>query len=195
MEEIKRICDVVAPVEFKLAYFQYEVGANGTPHLQGFILLKKPRRVTELAKRISPKIHYDAARGEPKEIWDYCHKLATRDNTKDPTSYYYPSYAICLEYSSSSKFSTKKLSFKMLINARAHNVVSSYIDDPNYVRHKRAIDEIADQQYANELLESHRDAPFIPLEWQQQCLNLLEDQTDRQVMTDDEFIELLMSFD
>jgi len=195
MEEIKRICDTVAPVEFKLAYFQYEIGATGTPHLQGFLLLKKPRRVTELAKRISNKIHYEAAMGEPRQIWDYCHKLETRDVTKCPTSFYYPSYEICFEYSSASKFSTKKLSFKMLITARAHDVTSSYMDDPNYVRHKRAIDEIADRQYANELLETHKDAPFIPMEWQQQCLDLLEAQTDRQVITDDEFIDLIMSFD
>lgn len=182
-DEIRRIVDIVAPDMFKLAFFQYEIGGeNGVPHLQGFFLLKKPARVTELSKKISKKMHYDAARGTNQQVWDYCHKVDTRDNTKDPTSCYWPSYDVCLQYATQSKYATKKLNIKDIINKINSGDVVSYIYDPNYIRHSNSLNQAAKKIIQDSINRSWLTSVFEPRLWQSQVMSLLDMQTNRQVL-------------
>ena len=50
-----------------------EVGAEGTPHLQGYIELNKRMRITELKKLIVlGKIHWEQCKGSRAENLTYC---------------------------------------------------------------------------------------------------------------------------
>lgn len=50
-----------------------EVGEQGTPHLQGYVQLKKRLRLTGL-KKILPRAHLQVARGSAQENKTYCSK-------------------------------------------------------------------------------------------------------------------------
>lgn len=56
--------------------FGREVGANGTPHLQGFIILHSPQRLSYLRTHVSARGHFEKARGTSTQARDYCHKDA-----------------------------------------------------------------------------------------------------------------------
>ncbi len=51
-----------------------ESGESGTPHLQGFAILKTRLRLAAVRLLISPRAHFEAARGTPKQASDYCKK-------------------------------------------------------------------------------------------------------------------------
>lgn len=61
--------------ECKWYVFQEEVGAAGTPHLQGTLCLKTRQRLTQL-KSIDPHIHWEPTKSVNKSIV-YCTKLET----------------------------------------------------------------------------------------------------------------------
>ncbi|QSX73076.1 replication-associated protein [Delphin virus 1] len=50
-----------------------EIGESGTPHLQGYVHLKKAVRFTAL-KKVLPKAHWEAARGSDTDNQKYCSK-------------------------------------------------------------------------------------------------------------------------
>jgi len=51
-----------------------EVGASGTPHLQGFIELKKRARLSELKKFVCGNCHWESCRGNESQNVKYCSK-------------------------------------------------------------------------------------------------------------------------
>ena len=51
-----------------------ERGAEGTPHLQGFVILANAMRLPFLRNAISPRAHYEIARGTSLQAADYCKK-------------------------------------------------------------------------------------------------------------------------
>ena len=55
------------------AVVQEEVGESGTVHLQGYIMLDKKRRITELKKLFLQRAHYEGANNIKKSI-EYCQK-------------------------------------------------------------------------------------------------------------------------
>ena len=62
---------------FKYLIVQHEVGEQGTPHLQGFLILKKKQRMTWLKSNINGRAHWEKARGTDQQAADYCRKDET----------------------------------------------------------------------------------------------------------------------
>lgn len=60
--------------------FEHEVGESGTPHLQGFIILKEKGRPTEL--KLSKKIHWEKCKGSEYDNILYCSKDYREGKTK-----------------------------------------------------------------------------------------------------------------
>jgi len=69
-EVLKQVC--VSDCSF--ACIGEEVGANGTPHLQGFVLLRDKARLSHLRDRFNARAHWEVARGSSKDNERYCSK-------------------------------------------------------------------------------------------------------------------------
>lgn len=64
----------IKAIDYKYLVFGYEVGENGTPHLQGYIELTKRLRFGGVKKLFPPRVHLEARRGTAEEAADYCKK-------------------------------------------------------------------------------------------------------------------------
>lgn len=54
--------------------FQLEAGELGRPHFQGYIVLASKQRISYLRRCVSPRGHYEVARGSPEQNVKYCSK-------------------------------------------------------------------------------------------------------------------------
>ena len=59
--------------------YQPEVGASGTPHLQGLVVFANPRTLGGVKRLISDRVHLEPMRGTFAEAHAYCSKDDTRD--------------------------------------------------------------------------------------------------------------------
>lgn len=69
--------------KFDFLAVQYEVGEQGTPHYQGFVILKRRNRLTWLKSNFNSRAHWEKTRGTDSEAAGYCMK----DDTHPPGSY------------------------------------------------------------------------------------------------------------
>lgn len=73
-DEEQQLCDFLAGPDCTYAVFGREVGTSGTPHLQGFIILRSASRLSYLRNNASDRAHYEKARGTSVQARDYCKK-------------------------------------------------------------------------------------------------------------------------
>lgn len=66
-QQFKEACETIA----SYIVFSREVGENNTPHLQGYVQLKKSSRLSAL-KRFNDRAHWEAAKSGAQENYDYC---------------------------------------------------------------------------------------------------------------------------
>lgn len=76
LERLERL-ERVFQVECDWYVFQEEIGAEGTPHLQGTIKLKQRKRLSQLKPMIDPKVHWEPTKSVNASI-EYCSKEASR---------------------------------------------------------------------------------------------------------------------
>lgn len=72
--EVNTIRTVFNSDRVTYAVFGREIGANGTPHLQGFVILSSARRLVFCRRRIANRAHFQTARGTSQQAADYCKK-------------------------------------------------------------------------------------------------------------------------
>lgn len=58
----------------KYAIYGREVGDNGTPHLQGFVILNSSSRLTQIKGLLGDRVHAEFTKGTSKQAADYCKK-------------------------------------------------------------------------------------------------------------------------
>ena len=51
-----------------------ETGESGTPHYQGFIIFKTPKRLSTVKNLIGERGHYEVTKGKNSQASDYCKK-------------------------------------------------------------------------------------------------------------------------
>lgn len=67
-------CRTFLQEQCSYALFGKEVGENGTPHLQGYFILLRRRRLSDLKSSLSARAHFEVARGTPESNKVYCSK-------------------------------------------------------------------------------------------------------------------------
>lgn len=78
--------DVFVDVEY--AVFQPERGANGTPHLQGYLRFTKRKTRAKVSSYFYPeKPHLEVAKGTPAQNREYCTKEDTREPNREIWEY------------------------------------------------------------------------------------------------------------
>jgi len=77
---LRKVFDSVA----KKYRFQLEVGEQGTPHIQGMVILKNRMRWNQF--HLPKEIHWEKMLGSIEEAYDYCSKSDTRDENVDGSS-------------------------------------------------------------------------------------------------------------
>jgi len=72
-DDFQTLCDTAENYEYLV--FGREVGEQGTPHLQGYVVLKQKLRLANV-KALAPfgNAHLEIKRGSPKKAADYCKK-------------------------------------------------------------------------------------------------------------------------
>lgn len=60
-------------LEARYAIIGQELGEQGTPHLQGYVYFKNARRLSTL-KFVCQRVHWEVARGDAQQNFDYCSK-------------------------------------------------------------------------------------------------------------------------
>lgn len=65
---------VLEELDVKYIVFGYEVGENGTPHLQGYLEFENARALGGVKKIVGDRAHLEQRRGTAKQAVDYCKK-------------------------------------------------------------------------------------------------------------------------
>ena len=73
-DESAFIADSLSGDNVKYGIFGREVGENGTPHLQGFVIFRSSKRLRGVRTLLGPRGHYELARGTSEQARDYCKK-------------------------------------------------------------------------------------------------------------------------
>lgn len=60
--------------EIEYLILQEERGEQGTLHWQGFIILKKPQRLSWMKRQLNERAHWEPTRGTNQQAADYCRK-------------------------------------------------------------------------------------------------------------------------
>lgn len=72
-EEINTVKDYFTE-NCKYGIFGKEVGKQGTPHLQGFMILNKPAKLSGVIKGFTKRAHIEKCLGSARQNYDYCGK-------------------------------------------------------------------------------------------------------------------------
>jgi len=68
------LLSVLFPDTVRYLVYGREVGANGTPHLQGFVWFNLRRTMAQAKHAINPRCHLEMCRGSPAQNRTYCVK-------------------------------------------------------------------------------------------------------------------------
>lgn len=73
--------------DVKYGIYQHEKGMNGTPHLQGYVLLTNSKSLSAM-KKLHPSCHFEKRRGSHEQAKAYCSKMESRaDEDADPVEW------------------------------------------------------------------------------------------------------------
>lgn len=90
-------CELINNIDCVYMVYGFEIGENGTPHLQGYIRFSNQRQLSSL-KKLIPRAHFEAAKGSGKQNFDYCTKEYKAD---DPLCRKYFEKGVCPNFDGS----------------------------------------------------------------------------------------------
>lgn len=151
----------------------YEVGENGTRHLQGYVEILVPTRLGAL-KKVYPKAHWEFSRGSSKENYDYC--------TKDGRFETFGEWESVLSARGTKRKSG--LSTELILHKLLSDEGEDIKNSGSYLSRKRALDErvveIRELRVRHEQFERYRDS--LLYKWQLSVLQQLACQGNRKIL-------------
>jgi len=72
--DIEKIEEMFSHGHFNYVVYGIETGESGTPHLQGYVQLKKKLRLNQVKTLISSRAHLEVQRGSAMQAIIYCKK-------------------------------------------------------------------------------------------------------------------------
>lgn len=143
--------------------WQLERGANGTPHIQGYIELTKPQSLAAM-KRWLPTAHWEKREGTPDEARDYTRKEDSREEGP-------------FERGSFGGSQGKRTDLANAVDAlRAGGMKRVREEHPTaYVKFHRGLHALAKGIEAD---NRETDDDFVPRPWQSRVLDLLKAPAD-----------------
>jgi len=147
-----------------------EVGQNGTHHLQCFVILDQPQRLSFLRRRLSDRAHYERALGTSAQASDYCKKDGDYFEWGDlPTN--------SGQRTDLHSFIKWGIDF-IASNGRAPSSPEIARERPiEYLRYPRAVNLFASHAPAPQLQEG------VPVDWQRELAAVLDGPAnDRSIM-------------
>lgn len=78
-DEEQQVCDFLDSPQCVYGIVGRERGEQGTPHLQGFLILPAPQRFSFLHRKLSPRLHLEVARAKSTQAAEYCKKEGNFD--------------------------------------------------------------------------------------------------------------------
>lgn len=73
-DRLQNLCDDLRSAGITYLVWGREVGDNGTPHYQGFVVFRSRKRLGGVRTVLGERGHYEIARGTAAEASDYCKK-------------------------------------------------------------------------------------------------------------------------
>lgn len=163
--------------KIKIVVYQLEVGENGTPHYQGFIVTVVPVRLAAL-KKINSHAHYEKMNKPLAASLAYCTKLEGR--LSDPV--FWPNEQYVRDFVSSNGQSVKKQRLSDVVALIEAGEDVSMND--KYILHMKNIDSTVEKRILmadkSRLQKNLQNAQLRP--WQMDLISALDKQTDRQVL-------------
>lgn len=75
-DDVRRVEKLFGSQHVKHAIYAFEVGASGTPHIQGYVEFRDPRTWKSVKKAL-PRAALFVRKGSPLQAWVYCEKEST----------------------------------------------------------------------------------------------------------------------
>lgn len=165
----------------KIMFYQHEEGINKVKHLQGFMHLNRRMRLTTLKYTFGNKMHFEKALGTPKQNWTYCTKEETRDKSvKDPI--------ICYPSKEEIELYLEKYGNRIGGKRVISDVVKEILDGKEidrtesiYILNSKKIHEVVAEIRAEKHKKKRIEEIADPYGWQIKALEVIKDQTDREV--------------
>jgi len=163
---------------YKYLIYQKEKGEKDTIHHQGYIVFEKKKKFQTL-KKIAERYHWEKRKGTHDEAKEYCSKTDTR--VEGP-----------YEFGDDSDIPRKKgertdiIDFQKSVQAGCYDITT--LADEHFtvfIHNNRAFKNYIDikkQANAKIQMQEEFNKDFQPRQWQQQALDLLDKQEDREVL-------------
>lgn len=163
--------DCLIPTNDNISYYIYqlEVGESGTPHLQGYVEIKKKKTIAGVKKiPFFKRSRIAIALGTREESVEYCTKLSDRIPGTIVHEWGIPiANGVSTNYSGFVKAITNGASIQDLIDNHAEE----------YIRHKRGADELV-RELKKMKKQNWSISPIVYYKWQVKILDLIKGNPD-----------------
>jgi len=166
----------------RVCHYSKEVGDGGTPHWQGWLIMKKPTKLSYLKTNISYRANWSAMRESVQINYNYCQKQPIGEVV------YFPD-ALAVQKACLNKGNIASIEKRQsaLLSAAMYTSKHKHIPFTDAgIRHKRVIEEAIHEREARRmgrrLLIEKYEISNVWRPWQNQVFEALLAQTHRQVL-------------
>lgn len=161
--------------EYEYLVYQHEKGKQGTPHCQGYVITKKQKKLAAI-RELLPGCDVDTRKGTHEQLKKYC----TKDESRTEGPYEFGTEPKKTEKGARTDLTQLYEDCKTMLPSEIREKNPTY-----YIRYHSSINkicqEIKKEQKFEEFKKDYIKEKIELKEWQQNVLDHLGDQSNRQV--------------